>query len=265
MSILRIYRQLGLSLLFLFVAAVAGPSPASAQAVRPVIVGWEEGLKPPYLMLDAGGHPVGIAVDLLDEIFRRAGVRAMNVVEPWVRCLEDVASGAISVVPNASYNADRVAYALFTDPLYETHLVLYYSAEKFPTAPVVEDLDGLSKYTVLGILGFNYSRYQGKVRMETAAKDRVALVRMLKAGRGDFAAEQDEIMQDMANKGLLDLQGLGKIPDPAQSTQPFYILVSKQAVRAANLVSVIDSGIAALKKDGTYDAIVRRYLDKPGP
>lgn len=245
--------------IFLLALAVI-PTSVLAEKPREVSVGWEEGLKPPYLMLDQSNRPIGIAVELVNEIFQRSQIQVINVVKPWKRCLEDVKANRLAVVPNSSYTAERAEYAFYTEPLYETHLVLFYDKKRFPVTPVVKTIDELAGYKVLGVLGFNYDRYENKVSMDNTALDRELLMKKLLKGRGDFAAEQREVILFLQKEGKVDLGGVGYIPDPAKAVQTFYILVSKQHPQAQEITNLLNAGISEVKRDGTYKKTVARYL-----
>ena len=231
-----------------------------AHDIREVTVCWEEGLKPPYLMLDEHHQPIGIAVDMLNEILKKEHIKVNNVVRPWKRCLEQVKTNEVTLVPNSSFTEERAAFSLYTKPLYETHLVLFYRKEAFPGTPNVKTLDELAKYRVLGISGFNYQRYQGKVKVEDAPRSRETQASMLAAGRGDFAAEQLEVHQYMAKQGKLNVSGLASIPDPAQATQPFYVLVSKAHPLGREIADLIDKGIEEGRRKGLDKRIADKYL-----
>ena len=63
----------------------------SAQAkVKQVSVCWEDGLKPPYLMLNAQEQPIGIVVEMVSKIFTRNQIKVKHEVKPWKRCLAEL-------------------------------------------------------------------------------------------------------------------------------------------------------------------------------
>jgi polar amino acid transport system substrate-binding protein len=235
-------------------------SPVLAQGIGEVTVCWEDGLKPPYLMLDEQQRPTGIAVELLSEVLNSEHIKATHVVRPWKRCLEQVKTNEVTLVPNASFTEERAAFSHYTKPLYETHLVLLYRKAAFAGVPSVKTLDELAGYRVLGISGFNYQRYQGKLSVDEAARNRETQNAMLQAGRGDFAAEQLEVCQYLAKQGKLNLQGLGHIPDPAQAIQPFFVLVSKAHPQGRDISEKIDRGIEEAKKKGLEKKLAAKYL-----
>lgn len=226
---------------------------------------WEDGLKPPYLMLDPSDRPTGIAVDMVDEIFRRKNIRVQHVVRPWKRCLAEVESGEVDLVPNSSYREERARYALYSAPLYETHLVLFYTHRRFPAPPRITRIEDLQAFRLGGILGFNYDQYAGKLSIETSARNRRALLQMLQVDRYDFAVEQLEIVRMMEVRGEIRLNGIGHTPDPVTPTKAFHVLVSKRHPDATRVKKILDEGIAGLQRDGTSRSINARYLGQDAP
>ncbi|MDC8783910.1 substrate-binding periplasmic protein [Roseateles koreensis] len=249
--------------LFLAAITLLLIKPALAIGISEITVCWEEGLKPPYLMLNEQQKVTGIAVDMLNEILEHEKIKAINVLRPWKRCLEQIKTNEVTLVPNASFNEERAQFSHYTKPLYETHLVLFYRKDVFPEQPQVKTMESLSKYRVIGINGFNYQRYQKKIMIDTGALDRKAQFAMLVAGRGDFAAEQLEVHQYLDKQNKPRSLALDYIPDPAQGTQPFYILVSKAFLQGNELASLIDKGIDRWKAKGLDKKLVEKYLALP--
>lgn len=111
-----------------------------------------------------------------------------------------------------------------------------------------------------GVLGFNYDQYQGLVRIDTSARDREMLLRMLQAGRFHLALEQVEVVRMMAQQGLLDWRELAYVPDPIVPTRAFHVLISKRLAEAVPVKAVVDRGIERLQRSGQWQRIHDRYL-----
>ncbi|QLG89732.1 amino acid ABC transporter substrate-binding protein [Chitinibacter bivalviorum] len=242
------------ALLTLSTAGVAAAMP------NQLSICWEDGLKPPYLMLDAQGQVAGIAVDMVNEILRRQQIRPKHIIMPWKRCLAEVESGSVDLVPNSSYRDERAQYALFTEPLYDTHVVLFYNVKRFNVRPQIRSVDDMKRYSLGGILGFNYDQYGGQLNIDTSAKSRDILLRMMMAGRFDVAIEQLEVIQMMRQQNEVNLEQIAYLPDPVQPVKHFHILVSKKHPQAAAVKKMLDDGIAGLKRDGSAKAIQVRHL-----
>ena len=229
--------------------------------IKETSIAWESGLKPPYLMLDNNEKPTGIAVDIVNEIFRRKKIKVKQIVIPWKRCLKYIQAKRIDIVPNSSFKKERAEYAYYTDPFYETHLVLYYKKSRFSKPPKINSAKDLKRYKVGGVLGFNYKQYNGIIDIDTGANSRVNLIKMLKAGRVDFAVLQEEIMLARQKKGEVDLSDLNHIPDPARPINISHIL-TVMTPKGKALKKIINEGIKELMNDGTIQLINTQYLKK---
>ena len=182
-------------LLSLILAGVTSGFLALAQdKVSQVEICWEDGLKPPYLMLDDQKQPIGIAVEMVSEIFTRNHIGVKHVIRPWKRCLDDAQKGTTDIVPNASYKAERAEFALYSKPLYDNNLVLFYNKQKFPTPPPLQAAGDLAKYKIGGVLGFNYQEHEKHFKIDTGAKTREVVIEKLKLNRIDFALLQKEVL-----------------------------------------------------------------------
>ena len=129
-----------------------------------------------------------------------------NKILPWKRCLLEVQQGSIDIAPNASFKKKRTQFALYTAPLYTTHLVLFYKTSKFRAKPEINNVQELSQYSVGGVLGFNYSFYQGKLKIDTGATTREALITKLVSNRVDFALAQKEVIFSLSKQGKVNLE-----------------------------------------------------------
>ncbi|MBF0208357.1 MAG: transporter substrate-binding domain-containing protein, partial [Oligoflexia bacterium] len=187
------------------------PEKASEKASEEASIAWEDTLKPPYLMMDSGQKLYGIAVDIIEEIFKRKKIKVQHKIFPWKRCLQEIEKRQVDMVPNASYKDDRAKYANYTKPLYSTHLMFFYLKKKFLTPPAISTMEEIKKFRIGGIAGFNYEHYEGNISIDVGSATRDSLVAKLKSERLDFAIEQKEVMLNLKKDGKLDLEGIGMV------------------------------------------------------
>ena len=163
------------------------------------------------------------------------------------------------MVPNCSYKLDRAEFAYYSKPFYETHLVLFYKKLKFETPPEINSVDDMKPYKIGGVLGFNYDHYGGKIKIDTGAQSREALVLKLHHDRVDFAILQKEVLLYLEKEGKVSLKDFGMIADPVLPIKTYYVLIIKN-YRGAKIKKIIDEGLLRIKKDGTMDSIFEKYL-----
>lgn len=227
--------------------------------IKEVKIAWEDGLKPPYLMLE-NEELTGIAVELVNEILKRNQITTTNIILPWVRCLMELKNGNVELVPNSSYKLERTKYAIYSEPLYQTHLVLFYNKDRFLKVPIIKNIADLARYYIGGVFGFNYSYLKNKVKIDTNALNREVLVNNLRYNRYDFIIAQKEVILSMSKKGIVTIDELAYIPDILDQGRNYHILISKKFSNKEKLKKIIDDGIKELKTDGTYKKISNKYL-----
>jgi polar amino acid transport system substrate-binding protein len=237
--------------------------PARAQELTPVHVGWEEALKPPYLMVDDQGRPHGVMVDMLEAILQKNQIQAIHHFFPWKRCLYGLQEKTLDIVPNSSFTDERTQFAWYTNSFYKTHLMLFYRNDQFPSAPRFHTPEDLKGYRLGGQLGFNYQEYKGIVDIETGSTSVEALFLKLHYGRVDLAISQREVVFWLAREGRLSLDGLGMVSDPVCPERDFHVLTVKNE-RGARLREILDRGLETLRADGTDQAIHKNYLGEAG-
>ncbi len=235
--------------------------PVFGQDIREVSIAWEDGLKPPYLMLDKYNQPFGIAVDMLTDILLRNQIKPKHKIIPWKRCLVEIQKKKVDVVPNSSYKKDRATYAYYTKPFYQTHLVLFYKKNKFKRPPEITTVDHMKPFRIGGVLGFNYDHYGGRIEIDTGAKTREALILKLHYDRIDFAVLQSDVLFWVEKERKVNLKGLAMVPDPVRPVKIFHAL-TVQNPRGKKIKKIIDTGIDILHKDGTIDKIMKKYYGK---
>jgi polar amino acid transport system substrate-binding protein len=257
------------NILFLFAISFLLCGKVWSNPSKEVKVCWENGLKAPYLLLktDSNGKlldpriPVGIAVDLIDEIFKKSEFKVTHILMPWVRCLSSLQSGEVDLVPNASITSERKEYAYFsTESLYKTHLVLFYNKSNFKKPPKIATLDELKKYRVGGVHGFNYNYFEDKIKVDMGASNREQLMHKLLENRFDFAIEQEEIIKYIWKQGLVDLKNVKSIPNPSVKNIEFFVMIAKKSKDAIRIKKTLDLGIAKVKSNGFQMNTMKSYL-----
>ncbi|KAB8029196.1 substrate-binding periplasmic protein [Fluviispira multicolorata] len=240
----------------------------SASEIEKVKICWEDGLKPPYLMLKVGKKTenesvTGVAVEIVHQILKKNKIEYENIILPWKRCLIEVEKGKIDIVPNASINPERQAFAFFTDkPLYSTNMVLFYKKKRFKKKPIINGIDDLKKYIVGGYLGFNYKYFNNQIEMDIGSTSRELLFQKLKIGRFDFAIEQLEVVNYMASQKIISLNGLDYIQNRVMPQQHYYVMVSKNSENSTQLKSILDKGIEELLKNNSIQKLIKKYNAK---
>lgn len=123
----RTYRGVGyVCLLICIVGHIAVEAQAHephGEVVAAVLANWP----PQYLTDEATGEPAGFAIDVFDEIARRAGLRVRYVVyESWPDIQRALREHEVAVVPNMGIIPERLDVCDFTTPVeaFDIHIVV---------------------------------------------------------------------------------------------------------------------------------------------
>ncbi|MBF0118631.1 MAG: transporter substrate-binding domain-containing protein [Desulfobacterales bacterium] len=246
-------------LIFMGIIFFSTSSISIAQGIKEATINWEDGLKPPYLMLTEKKELIGIAVEMLNKILSMNQIKPIHKIAPWKRCLKEIEDKQVDLVPNSSYKDDRAKFSHYTKPLYETHLVLFYLKSKFANPPNIKIIDDFKSYKIGGVFGFNYDQYQNQINIDTGAKSREILIEKLRRGYIDIAIEQLEVVLSLYREGKVNLEGVENVPDPVMPVKVFHVLAVKNE-KGKKLQEIIDYGIDKLQKDGITERIMKKYL-----
>lgn len=212
---------------------------------------------------EENGLVKGVAVDVVTEAFRRIGYNVELKMLPWTRALQMVEDGDTDGIFCAFYSDER---AIFMDYLQEP---LAYEAQYCYTlkdSSVVFDgtLDSLKPYRIGVIQDWYYgAAFDEAVKSGDFAVERVTdlsvNIQKLLDGRIDV----------IVNPRLSTLYYLKqmKIQDRVvEQTVPFreptalYLGFTKKRFLDPALVRDIDTELAEMKADGTYQRIVDQYI-----
>ena len=209
------------------------------------------------------GKPVGFLVDLVQEACRRAGYPVEIRLMPWARCLAEARSGKVDGVFSSFKLPERERYLAFPKEAL-THQVIALFARQDSALAFNGDFSVLGGVGIAIITGTSYGPKFDSVLQEgtfhhveygNSIKNNM---NMLVFNRVDLVVSYRQVAIDAAR----DLGLLGKIKElsPPIETVPSFLAFTR--VRDfSGPAAAIDSALAAMKRDGTYDRIVQKSTD----
>lgn len=219
-------------------------------------VGW-----PPFHYRQ-NGLVQGFDVDVLNRILTPAGVPFTVSLVPWKRCLMGSTNAWFHIVLSASTSPDREQTYALTDSYYQLNSSYVYDRNRFPDGLDIEHPDGLSRYRVCGLRGYNYIAFgipnEGVDRTSTTLAE---VSEKTLAGDCDLFLVRYEVLVGFSptRKPLL-IQGLTEAPLPGVENESFYMMVSKAYPHHNALLDLLNQGIRRMKADGTLDALLDQYV-----
>lgn len=212
---------------------------------------------------EANGAVTGFGTDLTVEIFSRLKKPIEISIVPSARALSMVEAGEVDALFALAKTAERERSLVYpAEPFVEQPIALYVRRD----SPISfnGDVKTLSPYSIGIIRGARLSPEFEEALTKNAfprlaeANDYAQNVLMLALGRIDVAiGPRNSILFAAKQAGSLGM--IRELPLPLSASSPAYLVLSKKG-KAVHLAARIDAALKAMKKDGTYDRIWRKYF-----
>jgi polar amino acid transport system substrate-binding protein len=210
---------------------------------------------PPF-EYEENGEYTGFDMELLRAIGGKLGLELAVTVQPFDGIWLAPASGKCDIVASAmTITPERQANALFSEPYFDADQSLLVRAEDADRLTGLEALEGAAIGVQSGTTGATYARENlpegGSVR---EFDEPAALFPALASGQIDAILQDFPVNLDRANKD--DAFAVTAEIDTGES-YGFAVAKDDTALKQA-----VDTQLAALRADGTYDEIYNRFFPK---
>ena len=246
----------------LVVAALLSLLSCLNAVAAPLVVVTDESL-PPYSFV-RGNDVVGIDVDMLTEAAKRLSLDLKITALPWKRVFVYVKEGRSPLAMPLFRTAEREEFCLFTGPVHYSVTGIFVKKGKEFRFDNIGDLNGKR-------LGYNrgfviQDDLDKAIATGTVIAEEVRSIEQnfgkLMAGRIDvFSANvvsTQYVMRDSPFRNEISM-----LPKLLTDQRPAYLVVSKAANLPGKeeLIASLTVTLKALYQDGTYDKIVKRYVN----
>ena len=207
---------------------------------------------PPFNMQGDGNQISGLSTEIVEELFKRAGVEYKITLLPWKRAYEQTQSTANTALYSTTRTPEREALFKWVGPLVSNNWV--FCAKPDSTLSITS-LEQAKQYSVGGYNGDAAAEYlaaQGFAKLQLASNDR-ANAKKLDAGRIELWATGEYLGPYLAN--------LEKAPAP----KAVFTFRETQMSLAFNkdtpdeLIDKLNATLEAMRKDGVIDALNAKY------
>lgn len=215
---------------------------------------------PPWTEGEAGSTTTkGIAVKIVEELFRRLNMKTRFVIYPFQRALERIENGEEDVILMVSKTQEREAFISFTPPIRNSRWVFFHLKEKDFEWTQWEDLKA---YRIGYVTGNNvgkefpaaaekYNFYIEEVKAD------IFNVRKLLLGRIDIALTDLEVMQRIIEVNP-EFQHKLEWHDRPVFESFYHLGISKKSFLAPMFLK-INEVLEQMKGDGTFQDIFCKY------
>lgn len=252
--------------------AVAPASDGSSAATAPtaggdcqLAMGWDP--YEPYQYADEEGNVRGLDVELVSEMANRAGCSLRFVQKDWVSLVADLRSGAIQVLAGASKVPERESYALFSQPYRQETFSLYVrvgETDRWVAPSLAELVSGNLKMRIGITDGYVYGTELEQLLDDAVLSQQFVSAPFSEAHAANLMANKiDGMLEDpfvasaMIRRKLLSddiVRSRFQIKSGEVS-----LMFSKASV-TPETVAAFDAALTAMRADGRYEQILKRYM-----
>lgn len=216
---------------------------------------------PPFESIE-GGKAVGFDVDLITEVAERLDLEAEIQTSAFDTIFTSLAAGKFDAVISAvTIKEDRKKTVDFTDPYFAADQSLTVRSEEAESITGVDDLAG----KVVGVQAATTGEECAKNALQ--AKKKVKDVRSFDAAPDAFtdlaAGRVDAVLVDLpVAKRIVEQREGAAVVQAIRTKEEYGIAVSKEN---PDLRVAINEQLTAIRDDGTYDTIYRKWFKTEPP
>lgn len=198
----------------------------------------------------------GFFTELVREAFERGGHTVNVEFMPWARAMLEVRQGDREVLLGAYYTEERARTYWASKPIYTDQVGLI--ARRDLGISSFDSLRELSDYTIGHGRGFAVSEeFDGADYLnKEAEKSQVLNLRKFERGRIDMIAGSFASVRYLAQKEGIDVSQM-VFMEPALKENTLHIMISRNTPDGEQLLEDFHRGLREIRRDGTYDGILR--------
>ncbi len=202
----------------------------------------------------------GLAADLVRTALSRAGYQIAPRAEPWRRAYQGTAVGVYDVVAAIWQTQAREQDLIFSDAYLLNDLVVLARRGVLVDFNTLSDLTGL-RIGVVREYAYDEAFDSHPDLIRIANNHLIQNLLLLRQGRLEvIVGDKWSILHQISEFMPDDLEMFRLLPKPI-ARRALRLGVSRHNERADEIVAGFDAAIAAMKKDGTYAAVVKRHTD----
>ncbi len=212
----------------------------------------------PWLpFLDPDSPTQGISLEIVRAAFATQGYTIEMHFFPWARALNNVKEVDNDILISTWYTEERTAYLAYSDPYLENQIkFIKRKGDNFE----YHGLDSLAGKSVAVVRGYGYGDefLNATSFMRAEAKDLVTNLRKLVSGRVDLTLEDEIVARTVMKKEMPELLKQVTFTKNTLNSNKIHIAVSLKNSLRDEIISAFNKGLAEIKTDGTYQAILQK-------
>lgn len=203
----------------------------------------------------------GLLPEIITAAFKEAGMEADLQFYPWARSEEMVYAGDVWAVFPYYLTPEASKHCTYSDELIISNVeYFYFDGGKIKGNIDFKDPAELKKYTFGSIPGYAYVPRLKEYHMTTEYAQNVdELTQMLGNKRVDLMLEDTMIARYTIKKYFPEEAKKFKTFNKKWSQDSFYLAASNKYPDSKKILEKFNAGLKAIKANGVYDQIVRKY------
>lgn len=200
----------------------------------------------------------GMSVDVISTVLAHAGYTSDAQILPWARIMSGSRDGQYYIVGSLFFEEEIADYMIYSDPFFTTQVRFVHAAG---TDHVVSSLEALAPYSIAVGDGFLYQRdfdkatHLNKVVVTTTAQ----AVQMVAFGRVDLTLDSEDVLRFTIANSPSDISGKVEIMPYVLASYDIHMAVRRSLPGAAGIVADFNAALAAMKSDGSLDALLAKH------
>ncbi len=239
----------------------------SLQAAQEAFVWYDDADYKPYIYKDANGNSAGIFKDLMVEIFKRIHVPLESKVFAWKRTQVFVHNGLADGMVTVA-TRKRLETMVSSKPLVVSGEKIFVRKDhpKIEQIKRIQTIDALRDYRIVDVVGEGWAEEKFKHFPHVIwAPKLTSAFYLLANGRADIYVSNEffgiAFIQSLLKQNTPFRENLKQIMVCSNNLEKIeYALLINKRSKWARLIPRINATIDQIKRDGTYDKIMRRYL-----
>jgi len=215
---------------------------------------------PPFIIYNEKNKSLGgVDIDIINEIYKRKNIKVEFKITTWNISLKMVEEGLSDILPTISYNSKRENFLEFTNPYRDMSKYVFITRKN--NNIIINNFNDLYKYNIGVMKGYNYSKKfddDNKIKKIENANEDIMFKKLIK-GQLDAI-----LINDFSGKYYIKINNMGN----SLTEQKFCFEEKDSDTRLGfskknNLniyLQQFEEGYKELKKDGTIDRILKKYL-----
>ncbi len=212
---------------------------------------------PPMEFLDDNKQPTGFSTDLLAALGEALGVQFEQTNIAWDGLFSAVAAGRFDLIcATVTITPERSKAFLFSDPYYQVRQAVVMLRDRSISG--LPDLKGKKVGGQIGTTGI-FVMEKANVGADVREYDDVGLaMEELKSGRLDAVVCDDMVAAYYANVKA-GFENTLAVVHTTEATEDIAFCLNK---KDTELCALLNDGLKKIKANGSYDAVVRKWLGR---